>query len=169
MLFINKSKTILFTLLSTLTLAILATGAVIASHRKETQLPCVAEFQVTRHMGNNAVNAQGIFILLEDTADRLSLSVQSTLRTDSEEYVVNRKLTYQIEQRHTPQAEMINMRLIGSDKFWTDSAPDRLGNNFLFQTYQKKGTLYVIKHINEDTLLIGSGYSPMFTCVINRF
>jgi hypothetical protein len=169
MLFINKNKTILFSLLATLTLMILATAAVIASHRKEAQLPCVAEFKVTLHMGDSSVNARGIFILLEDTPDRLSLSVQSMLRTDGKEYMVNRKLTYQIEQRHTPQAEMINMRLIGSDKFWTDSAPDRLGNNFLFQTYKNKGRLYVIKHINEDTLLIGSGYSPMFTCVINRF
>ncbi len=169
MLFINKNKIILFTLLATLILTILATGAVIAAHSKETQLPCVAEFKVTLHMGNSAINAWGIFILLEDTAERFSLSVQGTLQTNGEEFVVNRKLTYQIVQHHTPQAEMINMRLIGSDKFWTDTAPDRLGDNFLFQTYQEKGTLYVIKHINEDTLLIGSGYSPMFTCVINRF
>lgn len=169
MLFIYKNKIFLFTLLVVLASLTLTAGVVIASHRKEAQLPCLAEFKVTLHMGDSTVNARGIFILIEDTENRLSLSVQSLLDTGGEEFVVNRKLTYQTEHRHTPQAEMINMRLLNSDKFWTDSAPDKLGNNFLFQTYQQKGTLYVIKHLNEDTLLIGSGYSPMFTCVINRF
>ena len=98
----------------------------------------------------------------------LSLSVQGKLKSDDGEFAVNRKLFFRYARPLGHTAGVFMLTPNGREKSPDDEATDAIDYLF-FDAYERADKLYMLKHLNEETVLIGDNFSPRFACVMNHF
>ncbi|AML38692.1 Hypothetical protein EAG7_04963 [Klebsiella aerogenes] len=98
----------------------------------------------------------------------LSLSVQGKLKSDEGEFAVNRKLFFRYARPLGHTAGVFMLTPEGREKSPDDNATDAVDYLF-FDAYEHADKLYMLKRLNEETVLIGDNFSPRFACVMNHF
>ena len=81
---------------------------------------------------------------------------------------VNRKLFFRYARPLGHTAGVFYAHSRWSEKSPDDDATDAVDYLF-FDAYERADKLYMLKHLNEETVLIGDNFSPRFACVMNHF
>lgn len=110
----------------------------------------------------------GIMLITSYNSGHLSLSVQGKLKSDDGEFAVNRKLFFRYARPLGHTAGVFMLTPDGREKSPDDDATDAVDYLF-FDAYERADKLYMLKHLNEETVLIGDNFSPRFACVMNHF
>lgn len=136
--------------------------------KQEISFSCSSEFTSILDIQNTKKELHGIMLITSYNSGHLSLSVQGKLKSDDGEFAVNRKLFFRYARPlgHTAGVFMLNPD--GREKSPDDEATDAIDYLF-FDAYERADKLYMLKHLNEETVLIGDNFSPRFACVMNHF
>jgi hypothetical protein len=121
----------------------------------------------TRHPKHQK-ELHGIMLITSYNSGHLSLSVQGKLKSDDGEFAVNRKLFFRYARPLGHTAGVFMLTPDGREKSPDDEATDAIDYLF-FDAYERADKLYMLKHLNEETVLIGDNFSPRFACVMNHF
>lgn len=136
--------------------------------KKEISFSCSAEFTSILDIHNTKKELNGILLITSYNSGHLSLSVQGKLKSDDGEFTVNRKLFYHYTRLISHTAGVFNLAPDGREKSPDDDATDAVDYLF-FDAYERTDKLYMLKRLNEETVLIGDNFSPRIACVMNRF
>ena len=96
------------------------------------------------------------------------VTFQGKLKSDDGEFAVNRKLFFRYARPLGHTAGVFMLTPDGREKSPDDDATDAVDYLF-FDAYERADKLYMLKHLNEETVLIGDNFSPRFACVMNHF
>ena len=136
--------------------------------KKEISFSCSSEFTSILDIHNTKKELNGILLITSYNSGHLSLSVQGKLKSDEGEFSVNRKLFFRYARPLGHTAGVFMLTPEGREKSPDDNATDAVDYLF-FDAYERTDKLYMLKHLNKETVLIGDNFSPRFACVMNRF
>ncbi|MDM2906874.1 hypothetical protein [Citrobacter sp. Cpo015] len=136
--------------------------------KQEISFSCSSEFTSILDIQNTKKELHGIMLITSYNSGHLSLSVQGKLKSDDGEFAVNRKLFFRYARPLGHTAGVFMLTPDGREKSPDDDATDAVDYLF-FDAYERANKLYMLKHLNEETVLIGDNFSPRFACVMNHF
>ena len=126
--------------------------------KQEISFSCSSEFTSILDIQDTKKVLHGIMLITSYNSGHLSLSVQGKLKSDDGEFAVNRKLFFRYARPLGHTAGVFMLTPNGREKSPDDEATD-----------ERADKLYMLKHLNEETVLIGDNFSPRFACVMNHF
>jgi hypothetical protein len=156
--------------LATFTAIMLAGGVVLSllgyNSRKSASAnkACRSEYAMTMNSLMHPVSSEGVFYMFSEGSGRLIISIAGKLVTDSGTYNIGRRLHYKITRSQRGSMKEIQSTFIRSDKYPADNAPDDQVDHRLFGTLQDDGSKYKIEKLNNNTLVIGTYFSPLYIC-----
>ncbi|WP_032940050.1 hypothetical protein [Citrobacter youngae] len=136
--------------------------------KQEISFSCSSEFTSILDIQNSKKELTGIMLITSYNSGHLSLSVQGKFKSDDGEFTVSRKLFFRYARPLGHTAGVFMLTPDGREKNPDDDATDAIDYLF-FDAYERADKLYMLKHLNEETVLIGDNFSPRFACVMNHF
>lgn len=134
---------------------------------KEINFSCSSQFKSTLSIHKSKMAFDGVLLLAGYSPEHFSLSVRGELKSDTGQFVVNRKLYFHYASKISPNAGVYMITPERREKGPDDNATDDI-DYLLFDIYNGTDKLYLVKRINSETAIIGDSFSPRFACVINH-
>lgn len=159
---------ILTTMILSIALAAIAIRVVsIRRHANNIDFSCTSEIESSIGINDKQWILNGITTLTSFQADKMSLSIKGKLTSGVGEHIVNRRLLFSYTVPANRNKGAFISRFIGHEKKPDDNSPDKFDYIF-FDAYRDFDKIYIIKRIDERTVIVGDNFSPVFACVINN-
>lgn len=136
--------------------------------KNEISFSCSSEFSSSLDIHKSKMDFEGILLITSYHSGYFSLSVQGSLKAESGQYVVDRKLFFRYSRPLGHAAGVYAINPSGREKSPDDNAPDAIDYLF-FDAYERADKLYMVKRIDSETVVIGDQFSPRYACVMNHF
>lgn len=162
-----KAIRIVVAVLSFIAGTIVFAFAILIKNDTQTKV-CRSEFSMKYSSAENTLAAQGEFYLFLEAPKSLVMAVNGTVSDNDKSYVINRRLYFDIERARMSGHPDVKSHFIWSDKYFSDNAPDTLVDKRLFGTKKSEGGRYKAYKINENTIVIGDYFAPIYICQFEK-